>query len=180
MLVLSVGGTEVFDGNKFQTIDAVELRLEHSLVSLSKWESKNEKPFLNEEEKSLEDVRDYVIAMVLNEDFDPATLELLEQHHFDQIREYVQSKQSATWFNEPKGPSRRSQTITSELIYSWMVAMQIPFECQYWHLNRLLTLIRVVSANNDPKGQKKMSRRDAAAQQRSLNAQRRAALNSSG
>ncbi len=164
---------ERYDEEKEEfTADYFTLQLEHSLVSLSKWESHFEVPFLAKDERTNEQALWYVQAMTLTPDVPPEIWSRLTEENVNQVNEYVMSKQSATTIHEngPKTPGR--QTITSEIIYGWMVTLNIPFECQYWHLNRLINLIKVVNHNNQPA--KKMSKREAAAQQRRINQQRRA------
>jgi hypothetical protein len=154
---------------KFVVLESYEIELEHSLFSLSKWESKYEKPFLAEKEKTAEESLDYIKMMTLTPNVPPEIWLELSEKNLVQIQEYVAAKMTATWFSE-RANRPSTETITAELIYYWMVALQIPFECQYWHLNKLLTLVRVCNEKNAPP--KKMSKADAAAQQRALNAKR--------
>lgn len=171
MLQITVPGREYFDErtDTFYTIGECTLQLEHSLLSISKWESKWCKPFLGKESKTEEMTRDYVRCMTLNRDVDPSVYEALSIEDFKKIREYINAPMTATWFSDrdKKTPSR--QTITSELIYYWMIAQNIPMECEKWHLNRLFTLIRICAEKNKP--QKKMTKSD----RKALMAQRRAA-----
>ncbi len=179
MLSIVVTLNEGFDEEKqeFVATNSFQLELEHSLVSLSKWESEFEKPFLGKEDKTSEQTFRYIQMMTLTQDVPPEVFLHLSEDNVRTINEYVNKKMTATWFsNEQKSPNR--EVITAELIYYWMVAMNIPFECQHWHLNRLLTLVKVCNLKNQPP--KKMSRRDAASQQRSLNAQRLQALGTRG
>lgn len=180
MLTIVIEGDELFDEetNTFSTTNDVTIELEHSLLSLSKWESKHEKPFLSSNEKTGEEIFDYIAAMVLTPNIDPDVLERLSPKNIEQIQEYIDSKQSATTFGIM--PERRGQgeVITSELIYYWMVAFQIPFECQEWHLNRLFSLIRICNIKNSPP--KKMSRAEMAQRNAALNAQRRQQLGTKG
>lgn len=157
------------------------LELEHSLVSLSKWEAEHEIPFLvDTPKKTPEQTMSYIKHMTLGEERSDDIYTRLTQKNVDEITAYIDRKMTATWFTE--NPSMRtaksSEVITAELIYYWMVALQIPFECQYWHLKRLLTLIQVCSLKNQPA--KKMSKREVMAQQTSLNAARKAQLGSNG
>lgn len=179
MLKITIDMGDGFDEatNRFVDGATVTLELEHSLVSLSKWESKFEKPFLGRESKTSAETLAYIEAMILTPNFSPEVFSKLSSENIAEINEYIGAKMTATTINSrDQRPSR--QVITSELIYYWMVAMNIPFECQYWHLNRLLMLVRVCNEMNKP--QKKMSKRDLMDRNRSLNAQRRAASGSSG
>jgi hypothetical protein len=182
MLKITIGGDEFFDEEKqeFFTQNEMVLELEHSLVSLSKWESKFQKPFLAEDEKSVEELLWYVKFMILTPNYPENFWEHLSQENVDEINAYIESKQSATTFGDLPSTSHRSrgERITSELIYYWMVVFNIPFETETWHLNRLFSLIRI--CNLKQQKPKKMSRQEIAQRNRELNAQRRAALGTSG
>ena len=183
MLTVVVALTESFDQERQEFVkqDTFVLELEHSLVSLSKWESKFEKPFLSKTPKTSDEIREYFKMMVLTPDVPPGVFDSLSEENVSEINAYIAAKMTATWFTERQGQGPAREVITAEIIYYWMVAMNIPFECQYWHLNRLLTLVRVINIKNKPA--KKMSRSEAASRQaqlRDINAQRRQALGSSG
>lgn len=173
MLKIVIPGEEHLNEktNEIFTVGDVVLELEHSLLSLSKWESRFEKPFLGDKPKTDDETLAYVECMIVTPDFPPGVLSTLTAHDFEQINEYIQSNQTATWFSERPGARNSREVITSELIYYWMVSLNIPFECERWHLNRLLTLVRVCNEKNTPP--KKMSRSEIAARNRKLNAQRR-------
>lgn len=164
-------------GNPKETV----LTLEHSLVSISKWESKYHKPYLSEEPKTDEEVLYYIQCMTIsnpNKTIREETYRHLSYANLQAIEEYIKDPMTATTIHRRGPVGARKQIITSELIYYWMTAMQIPFECQRWHLNRLLMLIEVAGIKNSPPN--KMSRKDMAMQNRSLNASRRAAMRSRG
>lgn len=180
MLRIIIDGDESFDEatETFIQDNTVVLELEHSLLSLSKWESKHQKPFLTSGEKSSEELYDYLKAMLLTPEVDPDILYQCSQKNIDLIQSYIDSRQSATTFGmmpERRGPG---EVITSELIYYWMVAFNIPFECQTWHLNRLFSLIRICNIKNSKP--KKMSRHELAQRNREINAKRRAELKTAG
>lgn len=180
MLTIQIVLNEGFDNDKqeFVVLESFPLLLEHSLVSLSKWESRYCKPFLGQEEKTLEETLGYIEAMVLNPEFPPEVLSKLSKINFTQINEYINAKQTATWFNDPPNQRPSREIITNEVIYYWMIALGVPMECQHWHLNRLLTLIKVCNVKNTPP--KKMGRKEQANMQRQLNAERKARLQSRG
>lgn len=180
MLTITVGGTESFDEalKEFVLVGGTVLQLEHSLVSLSKWESKFEKPFLGKNPKSEEEVLEYVKLMIVNGDFPPGVFHKLGEKHWSEINEYLNAKMTATWFADSPGAPRTSEVITSELIYYWMTVFNIPFECQNWHLNRLFTLIRI--CNIKQAKPKKMTRAEVAQRNRELNEQRKKQLGTTG
>jgi len=180
MLSIVVIGEELFDEetNEFSTVGDVVLEFEHSLVSLSKWEAKHEKPFLGKTEKSKEETFDYLKCMVLTPDVPDEVFLHLSQDNVDEINRYLESKQSATTFSNLPKERGQSETITAELIYYWLVTFRIPFECQHWHLNKLFSLIRVCSVKNAPP--KKMSKSEMIANRSKLNAQRKAAMGTRG
>jgi hypothetical protein len=180
MLKIIIPGTEYFneETETFETVGDVELELEHSLVSLSKWESKFKKPFLTPDPKSSMEVIAYIQAMIISPTFSPNLFHRFSQENFTEINDYIESEESATTFGTMPERKGRGEIITSELIYYWMVAFSIPFECEYWHLNRLFALIRICNIKNSKP--KKMSRHEIASRNRELNAIRRAQYNTSG
>lgn len=154
------------------------LQLEHSLVSISKWESKWNKPFLASKELTNEETLDYIKCMTITQNVNPEIYNHITKQNVDQVTEYIGAPMTATTFREEKSRKGGREIVTSELIYYWMVALQIPFECQKWHLNRLLTLIRVCNIKNEPP--KKMSKRELMSRNSKLNAARRQQLNTKG
>lgn len=179
MLKIFVPSGELFDERteRFITVNGRELQLEHSLVSISKWESKWKKPFLSNTAKSREETIDYIRCMTISQNVDPNVFLGLTDANIDAVNHYIDDPMTATTFkNSQKKPNR--QIITSEIIYYWMISLEIPMECQKWHLNRLLTLIRVCDEKNQP-GRKK-SRKDIIAENRALNQMRRARTGSRG
>lgn len=180
MLTITVPGQEFFDEttSEFFETPSYTLELEHSLVSLSKWESRFEKPFLGKDEKSTEEVIGYIECMTLTPGIPSEVFQRLTQNNLDEINAYIGAKMTATTFKELPKKATSTEYVSAELIYYWMVALNIPSEYEDWHLNRLFTLIKVANEKNQP--QKKMSRREAIAQQRALNAQRRAQAGSNG
>lgn len=154
------------------------LQLEHSLVSLSKWEAKWCKPFLSKEIKTFEETADYVRCMTITQNVDPNVYNLLSRENLEAINQYIDSPMTATWFSNDKNGKGGREQITSELIYYWMISLNIPFECQKWHLNRLLTLVKICNIKNQPP--KKMSKREIMSQNAALNAARRKKYNTKG
>lgn len=169
---------------EFLTVEVMTLELEHSLVSLSKWESKWHKPFFSKEEKTPEETIDYVKCMTLNEHVDPKIYDMLTPEDVVKINAYIEDSMTATWFNEEEekrkkaGKGSSKEQITSELIYYWMIALNIPQEYQYWHLNRLITLIRVCEIKNEPP--KKMSKKDIFSRNAAINAANKKRFNTKG
>lgn len=180
MLVITVPGQEQFNesDSTFLDGDPVRLELEHSLVSLSKWESFHEKPFLGNQDKTEEDVISYIRMMVIGSEPPPDVFSRLSEDNLSEINNYINAKMTATWFSDPQGRRGTREIITAEIIYYWMIALNIPFECQHWHLNRLLTLVKVCNEKNGPK--KKQNSNDRARRQRELNQQRKNQMGTSG
>lgn len=163
---------------EFVSVELYKLELEHSLISLSKWESKWCKSFLNNKGLTDEETIDYIKCMTLTDGVGDEVYSKLTNDNVTQINDYIAAPMTATTFSDNKGGKGGREIVTSELIYYWMIALNIPFECQYWHLNRLLTLVRVCNIKNAPP--KKRSKSDIASQYKALNAQRRAQMNTKG
>jgi hypothetical protein len=187
MLKVTIPGTESFDERTEQFVytDPVTLELEHSLLSLSKWESIWEKPFIGDDEKTVEETLSYIYCMILTPDIPEEITSRLTNDLITKINTYIDAKMSATWFSEkpqPGQPRKSRETITSELIYYWMGIYKIWKDCETWHLNRLFTLIKVHSAKNEAaSGSKKpRSKAEMMAERRKLNEQRRAEHNTKG
>lgn len=180
MLEIVVPEREYWDPIKEEFIKTkrTTLRLEHSLLSVSKWESKWKVPFLTKESKTLEQTIDYIRCMTLTQNVDPIVYYNLPADAIDKIKSYMDDTMTATRINNTNG-KRSREIITSELIYYWMLALQIPFDpCEKWHLNRLMTLIEVTGIKNQPP--KKMSKKQTMQSNAAINAARRAKLGSSG
>ena len=177
MLTIIIPETELYDEirNEFKYVKEQKLVLEHSLVSLSKWESKWHKPFLSKDPKTREETIDYIRCMTVNS-VDPIVYQCVSSENIQEINQYIEDPMTATTINSQN--NGQQEIITAEIIYYWMVALQIPFECQKWHLNKLLTLINVVNIKNKPP--KKMSKKDIMSRNASLNAARRQALHTKG
>lgn len=180
MLGITIPGTEFWDEatERFIVTAKTELLLEHSLVSLSKWESLTEKPFLGNETKSKTETLEYVKCMTISPVEKSEVYTGLTSDNFKQITSYIDKKMTATVFSEIPGGKNSGEFITAEIIYYWMITLNIPIECQYWHLNKLLALVRVLNLKNNPA--KKMGKREMLQQRNLLNAQRKAQFNTQG
>ena len=173
MLQIVIPGQELWDEQKQEFINTKEqvLQLEHSLISLSKWEAKWCKVFLSKQEKTQEETIDYIKCMTITPNVDPEVYNHLTRENIKEIEDYIAAPMTATYFSSDNAGKSSREQVTSELIYYWMIALNIPFECQKWHLNRLLTLIRICNIKNQPA--KKMSRKEIMSRNAALNAARR-------
>ncbi len=180
MLEITIPGQELWDEKKEQFVNTkgIILQLEHSLASLSKWESKWHKPFLTKDEKNVEEVVDYIRCMTLTQNVDPSVYDFITNDVIGQVSDYIENPMTATWFSKEDKGSPSREVITAEIIYYWMTMCNIPFDCEKWHLNRLLTLIRVCNTKNAP--QRKLSFKEIAKRNAALNAARRKAYKSKG
>jgi hypothetical protein len=179
MLTITVPAIELYDESReeFDICEEQILQLEHSLVSLSKWESRWHKPFISKKEKTNEETIDYVRCMTITKNVNQKVYRCLSNDNIKAIRDYIEEEMTATTFSNEKKTINRD-VITAEIIYYWMVSLRIPFECEKWHLNRLLTLINVCNIKNTPP--KKMGRKEVMSRNAALNATRRQALQSGG
>lgn len=179
MLKISIPSFEMFnnDTSEFIAVKGQTLQLEHSLVSLSKWESKWCKPFLSNDEKTFEETIDYIRCMTLTQNVNFDILHGITVDNDNQIKEYINAPMTATTFSNLK-KTLNKEIVTAEILYYWMIMFNIPFECQKWHLNRLITLINVCNIKNQPA--KKMSRRELMNRNKELNASRKKQLNTKG
>lgn len=186
MLQINVVMVEEFDESTQEFLEETHpLTLEHSLVSLSKWESNYEKPFLSDTEKTAEEIMDYITMMDLSSNTPPEVYSKISNEQYLEINNYINAKRTATWFNEFNSkPKNNTQTVTSELIYYWLTSYEIPWEAQHWHLSRLFTLIKVFGAERSQHDKtNKKSRTSAeslAVERRKLNEQRRKQMGTSG
>lgn len=173
MLTITIPSAELFDDRTQEFIETKPyiIQLEHSLVSISKWESRFNKPFLGKDPKTTEETIYYIKCMTITQNVPDIAYNCLTSENINQINTYIESPMTATTFNNLDRNNSSREIVTSELIYYWMVSLNIPLECQKWHLNRLLTLIRVCNVKNTPP--KKMSKRDIINRNASLNAARR-------
>lgn len=179
MLEITIPKT-YFDQEKqeFITLNSTTIKLEYSLLSISKWEAKWKKPFLSRDTKTYEETVDFIRCMTLTQNVNPIVYENLSKEILDEVGKYINDPMTATTINHQNG-KRSREIVTSELVYYWMVALQIPFDpCEKWHFNRLMTLIEVTSIKNQPP--KKMGKKKTAQSNAAINAARRARLGSKG
>lgn len=183
MLEIIIPEASLFDNSTSEFINIKEqrLQLEHSLISISKWESKWKKPYLETKEQTIEEFQDYVRCMTITQNVDPNVYRCITAENYKSITSYMTDSMTATWFpNRDKGKKHgKKEVLTAEVIYYLMSSYGIPYDpCQKWHFNRLMTLIRVCEAKEAPPV--KMGRREALAQQHALNAMRRKKNHSRG
>lgn len=179
MLTITVPASEFWDErtNEFVSLKQTVIDLEHSLISISRWESKWRKAFLNDDDKTSEEVIDYIKCMTITRNVNPLVYESLTSKNIEEIIEYINTSQTASTVNHFDEPERRIK-VTSELIYSWMISLGIPHEFEKWHLSRLLMLIDICAVRNAPA--KMMSKSEIMRRNSELNAARRAKFNSKG
>lgn len=180
MLTITVPAQEFYDEDKNLFIDTppVTFSLEHSLLSISKWESKWKKSYLSRNDKTNEEMLDYIRCMTITPNIDPAVYTRLSADNIRKIQDYINDPMTATTFKQTQIQRHSNDIVTAELVYYWMITAGIPMECQKWHINRLLALIRVCEIKNAPA--KKMKKKDILSQNAAVNAKRRAAMHSLG
>jgi len=180
MLTIKIPSVELFNekSGEFYSLRGQEIVLEHSLVSLSKWESKWHKPFLSKDSKTRDEIIDYIKCMTITQNVDPEIYKFIHKETLGIITNYIEDPNTATTITDKNIKKQSREVITAEIIYYWMITFNIPVEFQKWHLNRLLTLINVCNIKNQPA--KKMSKAELAANNRRLNAERKARLGTGG
>lgn len=181
-ITIDIPSREMFNEKteEFITIEGVRLKLEHSLVSISKWEQIWKKPFISNTDKTLEETISYVKCMTLTQNVPESAYKGLTRDNIQKINDYISDPMTATWFSEEaKNKKGNSRIVTSELIYCWMIMLNIPVEFEKWHFNRLITLIQVCNEENKAPN-KKLSKREIMNRNKSINAARRAAMHSRG
>lgn len=161
---------------QFLSIKETTIQLEHSLLSISKWESKWNKSFINTKDKTEDELIDYIKCMTITKNVDPNIYVCLTAENIQEIVNYINAPMTATTIRDT-GKSNH-EIVTSELIYYWMISLNIPVKFEKWHLNRLITLIRVCSIKNQPA--KKMSRGEIMQRNVALNAARKKRWNTKG
>lgn len=182
MLQITVPALEMFNDEtqEFITTKEQTLCLEHSLLSISKWESKWHKPYLTKVKKTTEETIDYIRCMTLTQNVSPEVYLALTERNFEEIADYIDNPMTATWFSGNSTDKTNRQQVTSELVYYWMFSLQIPKECEKWHIARLMTLIRIFNAENQDSKNKGQVTNDMMAQRRALNEARKKQLNTKG
>ena len=183
MLKVEIPAREIYDErkNEFIYLKPISLALEHSLVSISKWEEEFKVPFLDEKEKTYEQTIFYIKCMTITQNVDDSVYEHIPKSVYEQITEYIKDSRTATWFREDqlkRKPGQRRETVTSELIYYWMIAYNIPVKFEKWHINRLITLIKICEIKNTPP--KKMSKKELMRRNNALNESRKRMMGTTG
>ena len=187
MLTITIAGSEGWDEEKQEFVKTSKdctICLEHSLVSMSKWEAKYHRPFLSEDQKTRKELIYYVKCMTITQNVDDSVYQNISADNLKKVLEYIDDPMSATVFYDYGRKQKRgrikNKVPTTETIYSYMVGLNIDFKCEKWHLNRLLNLIRICSENNQPPNKKRMSNREILERNHSLNKQRQKLLNTKG
>lgn len=185
MLEITIPERELFieETETFMYVHETTLKLEHSLVSLHKWEKRHHKPFISDEKMTDEETIDYIRCMTITQNVDPDIYKYLTPANLKAVDEYINDPMTATWISSEPTENKtwgrkRKETVTAELIYYWMIALNIPMECQKWHLNSLLMLIQVCNIKNTPP--KSMSKKERLLHNKALNDARKAKYNTKG
>lgn len=181
VLIIKIEGQELWDEQKQEFVDTKSqiLQLEHSLVSISKWEAKWHKPFLSTSQKTAEETLDYIRFMTITQNVNPNVYKSITKKQVDEVNKYIDDPMSAKIFRKPEGKGSVKREITSDDIYYYMIAYQIPFECQKWHFNRLMTLIKLCDEHNQP-DKKKRNKNEYARWRSKINNARKAKYNTRG
>lgn len=176
-LTITIPDKDMFDEKKseFFTIHGATITLEHSLVSVSKWESIWKKPFISKDPKTQEETISYIKCMTLTKNVNPDVYKILTIENFNEIEKYIEDPMTATWFSEQENKNKNRRVVTAELIYYWMIALNIPVEFQKWHFNRLITLIQVCNEESGEGSKKRLSKRELLERNHRMNEARRAA-----
>lgn len=180
MLTITIPAHEFYNESteEFFWTKETTIQLEHSLVSISKWESKWKKPFLKQDEKTPEEIIDYIKCMTITQKVDPYVYLAITSGNMKSVTDYISDPMTATTFSNNKKSTKKPEVLTNELIYYYMIVNNVPMECQKWHLNRLLTLIQICGVKSEKP--KKMSKSDIYSQNSALNAARRKKLHTKG
>lgn len=180
MLYLTIPKQELYneETNTFEYIDEQHITLEHSLLAISKWESITLKPYMSTQNKTTEELLLYFKCMVIDQPLSQFTI-FNDPNIQKQIITYIESPATATIIHDKK-KSHGKEKITSDIIYTWMIELSIPFECQIWHLNRLMTLIRLVNNTKSANGKKKKINKNTLEERNRMNAERKKKYNTKG
>lgn len=185
MLELTIDEQEIFNErtNEYLYTKKTFLQLEHSLISIHKWESKWHKSFLSTKEKTYEELTDYIRCMTINKVADDTIYRWIPPDQIKQIVEYIQNPMTAVMFRDPSligASKRKEQIITAETIYYWMIELNIPVEFERWHLEQLLALIKFINAKHEDPKKRPKNRQEMAAERHRINLERRAKHHSKG
>lgn len=186
MIQIVVPKGEVFDNTNqlFRRVTKdTTLQLEHSLISLQKWEAKWHVPFLSSKEKTLEQTIDYIRCMCLTPNVKEDVFYCIPTTEMVRIADYIDDPMTATTVRHrgKPGGAKKKKIVTAEVIYYWMVALNIPTEYRKWHLNQLLMLIQVINAENESQNPKnKRKKHEILADYRAINEANKKLYNTKG
>jgi len=183
MLTITIPDKKYFNENtnEFFVLKGRTITMQHSLYSIRKWESKWHTYYLDNKNLTTEQIIDYFRMMTITRDVDPRIYMNLSAENIQEISKYIHDPMTATTFKDLKSRQRsrgRREITTSEIVYYWMIINDIPFECEKWHLNQLMTLIRVCSDAKVP--EQKMTEKEIFEYNKSLNERNRAKFHSKG